>query len=435
MKKMKKKKEEEEEKKEEKEKKKEEGERRRKKKERKKKKKSLSGIESGVWNDELSLMKSGSGLVERMKTKNFYIVLGLIAISTGTLWLLNYPSTTFQSIVTKTHKGIKNLPNNIQMQTNRELTVNPLYLTRLGLDENHVAQIRTQVMTPAPATADLDPGGHVVIASSVEGEGEKMENAVMLMESVAQHMGGYHLVMFDLTSSETTHMLVKKYCNSTWNCEVRKFEFDKYPSHVADLPIRSYRPICIQELLKTYKGVIWADEGRYFQKGNLTSILTQARKVGVVAWTIADPTSAITHPKMFDFFKTRQELYYFHRAVETSHMVIYNSPSVKLQVMLPWVKCALLEDCINPTGAQSVGCNFMRKPLFKYSGCHYYDMSALNVILGPLFEFDERSYAAKEPVFGSLLDDRLAAKNSSDPLHRSRLKLREYLNGKGEGGV
>lgn len=101
-----------------------------------------------------------------------------------------------------------------------------------------------------------------------------------------------------------------------------------------------------------------------------------------------------------------------------------------VQIMLPWVKCALLEDCINPTGAQNVGCNFMRKPLFKYSGCHYYDMSALNVILGRVFDFDERAYAAKDAIFGNLIDDRLAAKNASDPLHRSRLKLREYLNGR-----
>ena len=72
----------------------------------------------------------------------------------------------------------------------------------------------------------------------------------------------------------------------------------------------------------------------------------------------------------------------------------------------------------------------MRKPLFKYSGCHYYDMSALNVILGRVFDFDERAYAAKDAIFGNLIDDRLAAKNASDPLHRSRLKLREYLNGR-----
>ena len=67
-----------------------------------------------MFNEQL-LMKKAS-FVERMKTKNFYIVLGFILISSGTIWLLSYPSPTFQNIVTKTHKGIKNLPGNIQIQ-------------------------------------------------------------------------------------------------------------------------------------------------------------------------------------------------------------------------------------------------------------------------------------------------------------------------------
>ena len=76
-----------------------------------------------MFNEQL-LMKKAS-FVERMKTKNFYIVLGFILISSGTIWLLSYPSPTFQNIVTKTHKGIKNLPSNIQIQVGG-LTCTPL---------------------------------------------------------------------------------------------------------------------------------------------------------------------------------------------------------------------------------------------------------------------------------------------------------------------
>lgn len=62
-----------------------------------------------------SLMKKSS-VVDRMKTKNFYIVIGFIVVTSGSLWLISFPSPTFQNIVTKTHKGIKNLPSNIQIQ-------------------------------------------------------------------------------------------------------------------------------------------------------------------------------------------------------------------------------------------------------------------------------------------------------------------------------
>lgn len=375
-------------------------------------------------------MRKGPGAcVERMKTKNFYIVVAFILVSSATLWLLSYPpSPTFQNIVTKTQKGIKSLPGNIQqIQNNQELTVNPLYLNRLGLGkEDPLKAESSDPFVSDGEVKDVQP----VIASSVGKD--VWEDTVAFLESVAKHMAGYHLVMFDLGSSEDTSRMLKKYCNGTWNCEVRTFKFDMYPSHVADLSIKSYRPICIQEVLSTYGAVIWADSAEYFQSGNVTQLLGQARAVGLVAWTVEDPTSAITHPKMFDFFRTKQEMFYFHRAVETTHIVIYNSPSVREQIMLPWVKCALLEDCINPTGAQNVGCNFMRKPLFKYSGCHYYDMSALNIILGVMFEYDERPYTGKEAIFGNFVDDRWLAKNASNPLHRSRLKLRAYLNGRAD---
>ena len=74
-------------------------------------------------NEQLPMKKAS--FVERMKTKNFYIMLGFILISSGTIWLLSYPSPTFQNIVTKTHKGIKNLPSNIQIQVGG-LTCTPL---------------------------------------------------------------------------------------------------------------------------------------------------------------------------------------------------------------------------------------------------------------------------------------------------------------------
>jgi hypothetical protein len=61
------------------------------------------------------LMRKGlAAYVERMKTKNFYVVVTLVVLTSCVIWLLNYQSPTFHSIVDKTHKGIKSLPSNIQ---------------------------------------------------------------------------------------------------------------------------------------------------------------------------------------------------------------------------------------------------------------------------------------------------------------------------------
>ena len=101
--------------------------------------------------------------------------------------------------------------------------------------------------------------------------------------------------------------------------------------------------------------------------------------------------------------------------VETSHLVVYNTDKLVRDIMLPWVKCALLEECINPPGAQNTGCNVPRRPYFLYRGCHRYDMSALNVLLGRAFGSQEELYTADQDLFGSLKLDRLHALNITQP--------------------
>jgi hypothetical protein len=86
--------------------------------------------------------------------------------------------------------------------------------------------------------------------------------------------------------------------------------------------------------------------------------------------------------------------------VGAGHLVVYNTRRVHEELMRPWVQCALTASCIFPRGAQSVGCNFKRKPKYKYSSCHRYDTSALNVILGKMFDFSEDLYVSREVIFG-----------------------------------
>lgn len=65
--------------------------------------------------------------------------------------------------------------------------------------------------------------------------------------------------------------------------------------------------------------------------------------------------------------------------------------------MLPWVKCILHAYCISPPGAQSSGCRFDKKPLFRYSGCHAYDSAALNVVLGLAYPLHQ-PYISRSPI-------------------------------------
>ncbi|KAL8585327.1 hypothetical protein ACOMHN_067017 [Nucella lapillus] len=335
-------------------------------------------------------MREKVGFLERMRTRKFCIGLTFILISSGAIWLINPPSPSHDNVVFRSHKRVRNL--RIEFP-DHQVTVNPMYLSHLGLQgPRHSGEGLGRGGTTRPAKVKVKvDGGRLwpVIATAMDKE--DWGSVQSLIKSVVTHMPGYRLVVFDLTVDQLAPL---------------------------------------KEILQLYGAVIWVDSVEYFKTGVVLPTLDRARAEGIAAWTIEHPTSAITHAKMFLFFGTQPERYYFHRAVESSHLVIVDSPMVREKVMLPWVKCALSEECINPRGAQHSGCNFLRKPLFKYSGCHFYDMSALNIILGSLFDFDERPYAANQTIFGNLIDDQLAAKNTSNPLHRSRLKMREYLTGR-----
>ncbi|XP_071109069.1 uncharacterized protein [Haliotis cracherodii] len=341
-------------------------------------------------------MKVQHSMLDQMKTKNFYIIVVFIGATSLSLWLFNYPTTSFRVIVTKTHKqinNIKNLPSNMQKKSTQELSVDPVYLNALGFSDDTVLighRGSGQKSLPVIATS-VEPG--------------RMEKTVYFINSVRKYMETRHLVLVDLGVSKTEKAMLRRNCNSTWNCRINVLNYEKYPSHVQYLDIKSYRPICIQELLTEYGAVMWVDTSLYFTNSKINESLALAQASGIAAWTIQDPTSSLTHPKMFQFFKTKPDEFYFHRAVESSHLVIYNTETIHRELMLPWVKCALLEECISPTGAQNVGCNYLRKPLFKYSGCHHYDMSALNVILGLLFDFEVSKYSSSEKIFGTVSKD------------------------------
>lgn len=138
--------------------------------------------------------------------------------------------------------------------------------------------------------------------------------------------------------------------------------------------------------------VLWGQESALRFK----EAVAAAAGPSVYSWTLEQPTSALTHPGMFPFFQTEKEDFFFHRMVDPSCIMLFNSMRVHERLMLPWIRCALLSDCISPIGAQSSGCRFDKKPLYRYSGCHFYDMSALNVVLGLMFDFDDKVYAGTD---------------------------------------
>ena len=161
--------------------------------------------------------------------------------------------------------------------------------------------------------------------------------------------------------------------------------------------------------------MIWLDIDYRLTVSDLEPWLRDAAESGVMAWPEVSPavstsaaagtqsavaTTSLTHPKMFSYFdKSKYEDYAFQHMVGLGAVILYNHDRVHQELMLPWLQCILTEACVNPIGAQDTGCRFDKKPQFRYSGCHRYDASAFNLVLGKVFNFQESLYLGDKTFF------------------------------------
>ena len=161
-----------------------------------------------------------------------------------------------------------------------------------------------------------------------------------------------------------------------------------------------------QETLQEFGSVFWCDIGMRFTNASIKSHLyAPALSTGMVVWPRDNyPTSAFTHPKLYRHFNTNQSNYFFQQMVYPVPGLFINTEQLHNSVMMPWIKCVAHKPCLSPKGAQYFGCQKNVRPKFKYTGCHRYSISALNVVLGQTYE-SERSYSVGQDLF-TLLPER-----------------------------
>lgn len=334
-------------------------------------------------------------MLQQMKTKSFVGLLACIIATSIIVCLYGDPKPSIHEIVTETHRQLSQLKKlKVVSPVQKDPVPEERYLKSLGFTDNprlFPTNVWNNVSLP------------VFVTAVTSGDSD------LTVEFIRSHQHcfpNHLLLIYDIGLDSEEFLLVYKFCNNT-NCTIRKFNFDNYPSHVSNLKLFAHRPIIIQEVLDQAGAVIWIDVNFKIISSQIDGVLQKAQKEGLVSWSIDQPTSTLTHPKMFDYFQTRQDNFYFHRMVEPSHILLYNTGLIHQHLMLPWVQCALTPDCIAPIGAQSTGCRFDKKPLYRYSGCHRYDMSALNVILGIMFDYNNCYVASNEDKFFQKIEERL----------------------------
>ncbi|CAG0888109.1 unnamed protein product [Cyprideis torosa] len=300
-----------------------------------------------------------------MRTKNFILLLVCVITGVIVVILSNSREATLEGFVYQTHKqldSLKNFKDNIRDAFEQKFTAEQSVLESLGFVPNprlYPKDVWTNITTPPIVTGAFS--GQFKVASG-------------FIKNVHHYLPDRFIILYDLGFSTYQLDELSKSCNSSnslsTRCMIQPFDYSSYPSHVSRLRNHAYRPLIIQEVLNAVGSIIWLDVDTRLAKENIDEFLTECeRSGGLMAW-VRDtmPTSALTHPNMFE-------------------------------VMFPWIQCALTDDCISPIGAQATGCRFDKIPKFRYSNCHRYDASALNIVLGKAFSFNSSLYMYRETFF------------------------------------
>uniref|UniRef100_A0A1B6JB56 Uncharacterized protein n=1 Tax=Homalodisca liturata TaxID=320908 RepID=A0A1B6JB56_9HEMI len=341
-----------------------------------------------------------------MRTKSYLLGFTCI-VATSILLIIFGDQRPVQNILTETHKQLKNnlqtFKDNLKEAEEKRWTADEKYLKALGFTTSprlYPAAVWTNTSLP------------IVVSYLLDGDAEL---GVGLARNIAHHLPNNTLLLYNLGLGRYDLQLILTYCNTS-RCAVVDFYLSDFPSHVSDHKIHAFRPIIIQDALNHAGAVLFMENNLRLTTGNIQPLVDKAKGSadqagsGIICWATRQAVTLLTHPAMFHYFHTTDEGFKFLPMVEASRLLIFNTPEVHTDIMLPWIQCSLTHDCILPIGAQSNGCRFDKKPQYRYSGCHSHDSSALNILLGLKFEFDDTCYATQtqDTYFHSVTASRAA---------------------------
>jgi len=83
---------------------------------------------------------------------------------------------------------------------------------------------------------------------------------------------------------------------------------------------------------------------------NVSKLFTLYSNKSIVGWETRMATTTLTHPKMFDYFRTPADNFFFLPLVLVNKLIVYNTLDMHQDIMLPWIQCALISECISPIG-------------------------------------------------------------------------------------
>mmetsp|Transcript_19517 Transcript_19517/g.54359 ORF Transcript_19517/g.54359 Transcript_19517/m.54359 type:complete len:554 (-) Transcript_19517:99-1760(-) len=208
----------------------------------------------------------------------------------------------------------------------------------------------------------------------------------------------FHVVIYDLGLSLAQHNILAASCSTAsqqWpSCELRTFDFDEHPLHVAlERDCLAWKPLIISSVLRDFPAVLYLDAGCIFQ-GSLDEVLSllyceggseppvlsdggvggnattasgdelerrqqhagthaAAGKCDGLMTIYAGPFMSLkdlTHPAMLRWFGVTDDIGQWTQ-MATGAVAVARAHRGHLTVVPRWVQCALDEACICPAGS------------------------------------------------------------------------------------
>lgn len=284
---------------------------------------------------------------------------------------------------------------NLRSEKEKELDVDPKYLSLLGF-------LVDSTTTRGGGSHSFNNTKQNFSVVSYVQVGQLAASILHLQNIASVMMPAENLVIYDLGLSETDLLTLSTFCNSsTVKCSIVQHDFSQYPSYIMDDKLHLFRPLIIKHALSRFKTILFT--ANHVRLRGSSKLFSEIRKKTEDTSHVESleikklPITSNTHPRMFDYFDSDADSFLFVRQVTLDAVFFHHSKFLDDNILLPWIKCVLTPQCIQPIGASfnANHCKY-KKPRYRYSGCHNFDESAFNVVCGLAFNFNEAKYSVTD---------------------------------------
>lgn len=263
------------------------------------------------------------------------------------------------------------LTENMDVVSNYHFNSSDKYLQELLLNKEGIEELSKPVAKPRKYP--------VFVTAASSNDYLESQGLIQAYHKLLKVHPDLELIYYDLGLFDEQRRKLKKYCR----CEVRRFDFGKYPSYVALFHGYAWKPIIIQTVLKEYDFVMFMDASVRFSGYLLDEISLLSRQRGIQIRPGRGAVCQRTLQFTFEFLHETPCLFNFPD-VPTGLVSISRNRFTLEYILKPWVLCALSYGCMINNDSYKTW-NRLCSGRVKYHDCHRHEQSVLGILVSRLF--------------------------------------------------